>query len=512
MLFPQAMIRLVWFTPEGQIPASLELLSQTGAFHMVERSTLGNEQDFMSLKRSIQTEKYHQFHQAQQQLNAMLPDKPLLNYRFGELSAETSCPQGKIYRGDRYFLCVGDDSTPDLQARKSIPTSLDICKLTERQRHLVLNSEGRVGGVGGWCVIDGWVPAAETRRFSELLQNECFVFVPAEESGITFDKVPSLFKRPRFLDGFASLMGLYGTTAYREIDPTPILAIGFTLMFGMMFADLGQGLLLFLFGFTLYSQRISLLKPQTQRVVGGVLVPVGLSAMFFGAMFGSVFAYEDKIPALLFDPTHNVLLYLSSAVLIGVCLICIGMGLGLLNAWRSGRLKKVWWNNFGPVGLIFYLALIAFVLGTFVLDENGGWAWLGSLGLAIAVIGLVAMAAHNFLVMAKESLGLRLFSSLLETYDFVMRFFVQTLSFVRIAAFTFAHFALSTAVIIAVDLFSDQPLLAWVTLIIGNLLITIVEGALVSIQAIRLHFFELFTKFVSGGGVAFSPLAVASDS
>jgi len=512
MLFPQAMIRLVWFMPEGQMPASLELLSQTGVFHMVERYTLGNEQNFMPFKRSIQAEKHRQFHQAQQQFNAMLPDKPLLNYRFGELSAEASCPQGKIYRGDSYFLWVGDDSTPDLQARERIPTSLEVCKLTEQQRHLVLNSEGRVGGVDGWCVIDGWIPAVEIRRFNKLLQNEYFVLVPAEESGITFDKVPSLFKRPRLLDGFASLMGLYGTTAYREIDPTPILAIGFTLMFGMMFADMGQGLLLFLVGLTLYSQRVSLLKPQTQHVVGGVLVPVGLSAMFFGAMFGSVFAYEDKIPALLFAPTHNVFLYLSSAVLIGICLICISMGLGLFNAWRSGRLKKVCWDNFGPVGLIFYIALIAFVLGAVVLDENGGWTWLGSLGLAIAVIGLAAMAAHNFSVMAKESLGLRLFASLLETYDFAMKFFVQTLSFVRIAAFTFAHFALSTAVIIAVNLFSDQPLLAWVTLIIGNLLITLIEGVLVSIQAIRLHFFELFSKFVSGGGVAFSPLAAASDS
>lgn len=176
------------------------------------------------------------------------------------------------------------------------------------------------------------------------------------------------------------------------------------------------------------------------------------------------------------------------------------------------QVEKVWWDNFGPVGLIFYIALIAFVLGTFVLDENGSWTWFGSLGLAIAVIGLVAMAAHNFSVKAKESLGLRLFTSLLETYDFAMKFFVQTLSFVRIAAFTFAHFALSKAVIIAVGLFFEQPLLAGIILIIGNLLITIIEGVLVSIQAIRLHFFELFTKFVSGGGVAFSPLTVDRDN
>ncbi len=521
MFFPQAMIRLVWFVPEVRLASCLECLSETGQFHPVDRLLLGDQHHFAALRCLIQSESANKCQQIEHLLLEKLPDAPLLNYRVGQLSPSLSLPEESVVKWDGVFLWAGMDLPAQLESRKSRSVSepnaaRDVAwninqgltkQLTQKQRQLLFRTERQIGQAGGWCVIDGWIPASQEKRFCDLLQHESILMIPAEQSDIPLSQVPSLFRRPRMLDGFAALMELYGTSAYRELDPIPVLAIGFTLMFGVMFADLGQGFLLFLFGLWFYSKRLPFFKPQTCRNVGCLLIPIGLSAIFFGALFGSAFAHEDWIPALLFHPMDHVLLYLSFSVLFGVLLICIGMLIGLLNAWRKRQFNTVLWDNFGPVGFGFYLALIALGLGTFA-----QWPLLSSLGLTAAAIALSAMAAHYFLTKSNETLGLRLFACILETYDFALKFVVQTFSFVRIAAFTFAHIALSTALIISVEMFDKSPLLAWGTLILGNLLITVIEGALVCVQAIRLHFFELFSKFASGGGVAFSPLIIPEET
>jgi len=511
VFFPQAMLRLVWFAPKERLASSLQLLSETAAFHPSEEFLLGEAQDLDPLKRSLRARQRCQRQIAARHLLEPLPDDTLLSYRTGELGKRTLPPEGCVH-DDEVYLWVGTKPMADLEEQWSptppaqSPCSDLINKLSDSQCQLLFETEGQVGRIAHWCIIDGWIPAAKAPLFSDLLRNEAFVLTSAEACELPYKQVPSLFTQPRALEGFSALMGLYGTTTYRELDPTPILAVGFTLMFGMMFADLGQGLLLFLLGLWFSSKKFSPLSLQTGRKVGWLLMPIGLSASFFGAMFGSVFAHEDWIPALIFHPMDNVLLYFSFSMLIGFTLICACMGLGMFNAWRSRRLKAVLWDNFGPLGLTFYLALVIFVLG-----HLQQWTLVQDLGLAMMVASMLTMAIHYYVTMKEETLPLRLFASLLETYDFVMKFIMQTISFVRIAAFTFAHIALSTALMICVELFDARPWLAWFTLILGNLVITLFEGLLVSIQAIRLHFFELFTKFVSGEGVAFSPLSFSRE-
>nr|WP_242521859.1 V-type ATPase 116kDa subunit family protein [Motiliproteus sp. SC1-56] len=362
-----------------------------------------------------------------------------------------------------------------------------------------MDTADQVGWVADWAIIDGWIPTPKTDQFRTLLKEERYCLTPAEESGLEFSCVPTLFRRPAALDGFASLIKLYGTTGYRELDPSPLLAITFSLMFGMMFADLGQGALLALLGLWLYN------RPQSWdnrwHQAGLVLIPVGCSAAFFGLLFGNVFAREDWIPPLIHHPMNEIFVSLGISVLIGVGMLCLGMAIGLFNAWRGARLRQLYWSDYGPLGLVFYLALV--VLSLCLWQEWTQGARVAG-GLALAVLALV-MANRTF-AERQQPLGLRLFQALLETWDFVIKFVVQTLSFVRLAAFTFAHIALSMALLVVVDLVSGIPWLAWALFILGNLLITLVEGVLVAIQVIRLHFFELFTKFTSGEGCVFTPL------
>lgn len=507
MFFPQAMLRLVCFVPNERLASSLQVLAETAAFHPGEQFLLGEAQDLEPLKQSLRARQHSQRQIAAQHLLEPLPSETLLSYRAGELGKRPLQAQGCVY-DDELYLWVGTKPAADLEEQWSQTPQIQspcpdlINALSDSQCQLLFDTEGQVGHIAHWRIIDGWIPTAKARLFSDLLCNEVFILTSAEECELPLKQVPSLFNRPKSLIGFTALMQLYGTTTYSELDPTPILAVGFTLMFGMMFADLGQGLLLFLLGLYFTRGKFPLLSPQTGLKVGWLLMPIGLSACFFGALFGSAFAHEDLIPALLFHPMDNVLLYLSSCMLIGFALICSCMGIGLFNAWRSGQLRAVLWGNFGPLGLAFYLALATVTLG-----HLQQWIIVRNFGLAMMFVGILCMGTHYFISMKDETWPLRLFASILESYDFVMKFIMQTISFVRIGAFTFAHIALSTALMICVAQFETQPLLAWLMLIAGNLFIALFEGLLVSIQAMRLHFFELFTKFVLGGGVAFRPLS-----
>ncbi len=509
MLFPEDMTRLTWIVSKERLATSLQLLSETEAFQPIDHHTLGEAEDLQPLKVLLQgRQRYQRFHDAEQLLKK-LPEKPLLNYKVGTLSGSASLPPDAVQLDAELFLWIGGNP-PD--ALKSAPPperptqGISEQPLSEQECSLLFATEDQIGHVEDWAIIDGWIPREKTGAFAELLRHECITLIPAEESGLPLTRVPSLFRRHKLIEGFAALMRLYGITGYRELDPTLLLSISFTLMFGMMFADLGQGLLLSLLGYWLFSQRWPSSNSALRRQAGLLLMPIGLSAAIFGILFGSLFAREDWIPALIYHPMDEVYLSLAISVLFGMGILCISMFIGLFNAWLSGQFKEHLWDNFGPVGLLFYLALIGLALSFWA-----QWPAIQYLCLSLVFAALITMALGNFVQQKQLPIGLRLFATLLETYNFAIKFMVHTLSFVRLAAFTFAHIALSMALIIIVDLLSGHAWLAWSIFVIGNILITLFEGALVCIQVIRLHFYELFTKFISGGGIPFEPLRLSLE-
>jgi V/A-type H+-transporting ATPase subunit I len=283
-------------------------------------------------------------------------------------------------------------------------------------------------------------------------------------------------------------------------------------MFGMMFADLGQGLLLSLLGLGLFYTVKTASGPlwmqgKAARIVGKILVPIGLSAALFGALFGSCFAREDIVPALWFHPMEMVPFYLAMSIGIGMLTISSGLILSLVNTIRMGADRPWFWDKFGLLGLIFYVGFI--LLAVALLLQHSGLATSGAI---LCGLMLTALMGHTFVENRSESMLMRLFLSLLEGYDMLIKFFVQTLSFARIAAFTLAHIGLSMAVVIMADSLTGWPLLALIVMVLGNLFIIVLEGLLVSIQVVRLHFFEFFTKFVVGGGKPFTPLTLEEAS
>lgn len=292
---------------------------------------------------------------------------------------------------------------------------------------------------------------------------------------------PTLAQNPAWARPFELFTRLAGTPGRNEADPTPLVAVVAPLMFGYMFGDVGQGAVLLLAGLLLRRRWPAL----------GMLVPGGVMAMLFGVLFGSVFCREDLFAPLWLAPLHEPLTVLAAPLAAGAVLILFGMLLGGLEEQWAGR-GRVWLET--DAGLVpLYLGMLAML-------------WVPLAGLALATAGLVWFVAGPALVaraQRHESIG----AHAGELPERVLALAVNTLSFVRVGAFAIAHAGLAAAVTTLAQAAGDAAL---VVMVLGNVVILVLEGLVVSIQTSRLILFEFFVRFVRAEGRPFRALAPPS--
>ncbi|MEO5345102.1 MAG: hypothetical protein H7834_01835 [Magnetococcus sp. YQC-9] len=285
---------------------------------------------------------------------------------------------------------------------------------------------------------------------------------------------PLTLVNPWWARPFEIFPKLLGMPNRDEVDPSRLLAIVVPLLFGYMFGDVGQGAVLAGVGYALRHRLSS----------AWLLMTGGVSAIFFGILFGSLFCSEAIIPALWLHPTAHPLHVLAAPLFLGVALILVGKGFHALGAHWAGH-GAAWWRHEGGVMLIYPGALLAFF-------HPIGYD-LGVLGLALFVIG-------NGL----DSLG-NLPGRLAHLIETTLQLGVNTVSFARVGAFALAHAGLSHAVV-TLAVLAGGGVAGGVVLLLGNLLILTLEGLVVSVQTTRLMLFEFFVRFLVGDGRPFRPL------
>jgi V/A-type H+-transporting ATPase subunit I len=265
-------------------------------------------------------------------------------------------------------------------------------------------------------------------------------------------------------------------------DPSMLLAFVAPLMFGYMFGDVGQGLILIGLG-ALLGRRSPALK---------LLIAGGVAAIFCGLAFGSAFGMEQLVPALWLRPLSDPLTILVVPLAWGALLLVLGMIIGALEAKWAGALR-LW-----MMGDAWVLAAYVGALASFFHP-------LGFALLASCVAGSIASRA-----LAKRSLrkGLLALGNLIEK---MLQLLINTLSFVRVGAFALAHAGLCTAMIALADAAGDVFVYALI-IVLGNAVIIVIEALVVSIQTTRLVLFEFFTRFYATRGREFSPLRPPSFS
>jgi V/A-type H+/Na+-transporting ATPase subunit I len=353
-----------------------------------------------------------------------------------------------------------------------------------------------VRGKGGLAAVSGWVPKRQLDALRDTLDEHFhgrYWLDVREPSAREVADVPSLVRYPGWLAPFVPLVKSYGIPRYGEFDPALPFAVTYLLLFGAMFGDIGHGAVILLLAVVLY-RRLGRLA--------WVGIAAGAMSMLFGLLYGSIFGYEDIIAPLWLSPLHDPIRVLTIAVGFGVGFITFTL---LANAWNkavAGRAAEALFDSSGLAGLAFYLGAVG------VLASLAGAADLVQPAAILAGLGIAVVAAFKWFE-AKAGLGERILVTLIETLETAINLFSNTLSFMRVAAFSLNHVALALAVFTLANGLGTAG--HWLTITLGNVVIIVLEGAIVAIQALRLMYYEGFSRFFSGDGREFVPLRLVSQ-
>ncbi|MGC9348805.1 MAG: V-type ATP synthase subunit I [Anaerolineae bacterium] len=361
----------------------------------------------------------------------------------------------------------------------------------------------------------GWVLASkvDALRARVVDVSEDTVIEVLKPTAQEQDSVPFEFANPPIVRMFEQLVTTYGYPRYNELDPTPLIALTFPLIFGVMFGDVGHGLFLILLGVLVLSRKVKFLEGV--RGFAGVIIACGGTATIFGFLYGSLFGFEDVIPSLWLRPLERTTDILLVSVFLGASVLTLGMVYNVVGAVFERRWGEALFDRNGLAGILFYGALLglgATLMNVDVPISKGAlFAVLLITALTIATEALLSPLIEGESIQT-EALGLTLTEGFFELFETVLGFLSNTLSYVRMGAFAVAHGALSLVVFILARLVSpDQDLGYWLVIVIGNLVVIGFEGMIVAIQTLRLEYYEFFSKFFAAGGKRYQPLVLIPE-
>ncbi|QAT49791.1 ATPase [Caproiciproducens sp. NJN-50] len=371
-------------------------------------------------------------------------------------------------------------------------------------------------------ILTGWIPADRENQIqaqmNELQTVKC-TFDHAENPEVLMHSPPVKLKNKKLFRPFEYFVEIYGLPSYDEIDPTVLVAITYFLLFGIMFADLGQGLCVIAAGYYMWKK--------LKMKLGRILIPCGVSSSFFGILFGSFFGFEhfldpfyhavfglEEKPISVLEPeTTNYIILFSVAV--GISLVMIAM---LINIYSSLKRKNYTNAFFGPngvAGLIFYSSIVFGFGGQILL----GWKIVTlPYVLCLIVLPLIVMFFREVLGglaearpdWKPEKWGDYIMQNFFEVFEFLLSFLTNTMSFIRVGAFVLVHAGMMMVVFMLAEMSSGLGFALIV--LIGNIFVIALEGLLVGIQALRLEFYEMFSRFFDGEGRPFLPVVVRQES
>jgi V/A-type H+-transporting ATPase subunit I len=398
-------------------------------------------------------------------------------------------------------------------------------------------------------LLSGWVPedsvAFLAGELEKLTEGRVAIrsFNPEEVAGVREgrEKVPVSLEHGAFVKGFEGVVFSYGAPLYGAIDPTPFVAVFFTLLFGIMFGDLGQGLVLLLAGILTGKHGPAFLG--RFRKFSVPLMAVGVSSMLMGLLTGEFFTNEE----LLVGPTEAVTGFLTGRPMervltlmplpekggsvlklfyffgftigVGVLLNSAGLIVNITNQFSLQEYENALFSKTGLAGsLLFWYALfiaLRFIAVMTNPQASGGFSfyWFDILGLLLPVFGIFFGPAVWRLVSGKrpvfaEGLMVFIMEGFVEILETISTYVSNTVSFLRVGAFALSHAVLSYIVF----RFSEEvsglaggTAFSLLIIVFGNTVIILLEGMIVAIQVVRLQYYEFFSKFFTETGVEFSP-------
>jgi V/A-type H+-transporting ATPase subunit I len=337
-------------------------------------------------------------------------------------------------------------------------------------------------------VIEGWAPKSRLAEVEKILALEIgdeIVITELPISSEEREQPPVAFDNPALVRPFESLVRLLALPKRGEVDPTPLMAIFMPIFFGLILGDIGYGLILLLLMLYL-RQRI---KGHTTLHSLTEVVAIGsVWSIVFGFLFGEFFGTLGEsvgIHPLWFDRGHNILALFLLTIGLGVGHIILGLCLGMWQAIQDHSRQHL----VEKIALLVSLAALFFLLAVFTdyLPDS-----FFSPAMALLLVGLA------MLIYSMGRLGIVLGPlELLGTLG-------NILSYLRIAAIGLSSVYLAQVANELAGIFGN--------LVIGLMIATLFHGLNIAlgtvsptIQSLRLHYVEFFSKFYEGGGQPFQP-------
>jgi V/A-type H+-transporting ATPase subunit I len=355
------------------------------------------------------------------------------------------------------------------------------------------------------AALAGWAPADAVAGLAERLGGAGGTLVPLPRPrGVD---TPTLLRSAGVRRSLTPLVETYGTVPYADVDPTVVVAATYVLMFGMMFGDVGHGAMLLLAAAALWAGRPRRLA--RWRRAATLVAGAGVTSTLFGLLYGECFGPSGLVSVLWLSPLDHPVPLLLAALGVGAVLLAGAYALGTVNRWREGGLPVVLYAPSGIAGSMLFLGL-GLVAGGLGLHR----AWLLAAGAVVAAAGLT-LAFTGFFVEAGGG-GSGVAQASVELFDVVIRLGSNLVSFARLAAFGLTHAALGAVVWdAAAGLWRQGGAIAWaaaVVFVVGNALAFGLEALVAGVQALRLEYYELFSRVFLGQGRPFRPWHVPISS
>ncbi len=384
---------------------------------------------------------------------------------------------------------------------KLYSTLVALNEIHEMKKYAVVNGE--------YFYYVGWVTQNDAKllekKVAELDGVTLELWKPEEDTTIS---PPTKLKNLKIAKPFEFFIDMYGLPGYKDVDVTSFVAVTYTIIFGLMFGDMGQGLVLSIAGYLMWKFK--------KMALGKALIPCGISSMVFGFVFGSVFGYEHML-----DPVYHALGWKGKPLEVmdsinTVLLIAIGIGVGLvtlaiiISIYASIKRKhfgEAIFSHNGVVGLVFYLAAACFAFnfmsGTTLVENSvlGIILGIGAVLLMIKEIPIGIIDKHPD--WKPESVGDFIAQNIFELLEYVLSYASNTVSFLRVGAFVLVHAGMMMVVF---SLAGENSNIFVV--ILGNVLVIALEGLLTGIQVLRLEFYEMFSRFYEGNGKPFNAVKI----
>ncbi|MDP4118036.1 MAG: V-type ATPase 116kDa subunit family protein [Bacillota bacterium] len=350
-------------------------------------------------------------------------------------------------------------------------------------------------------VMSDWMPEKESDSFTESINKDDNIIVQEQDPKTVAGKVtpPTKLKHNFFSKPFEMFLSMYGTPDYDEIDPTAIMAVTFSIIFGMMYGDVGQGLILAIGGFALYKWK--------HFAIAGIMALAGVFSVVFGFLFGSIFGNESLIHYLWLNPMKQTQNLLVTAVAIGAVFMVMAMALNVANSLKKKDYASAFCSQNGVAGIVFYCGLLVILICRLAYGIKVP-VWITLPVILVPVVLIFLKEAMEGVFEGKGfhmgSVGEYCMVNGFEMFDVMLTYITNTISYIRLGAFALVHAGMMMVVYQLAGMVGANGSMGYTAvLIFGNMFVMAMEAFIVCIQVLRLEFYEMMGRYYDGNGKPF---------